>query len=375
MKFKIKIQKIQKILKKLNTLTPTVSHRPELTGIVIDVYDTRVVFEIRNDYLDSKIEISDLNEVLISEKGRMLVKARILNEIIQMMNGDFVEFIKVEDNLLVIKSQDSQYEVNLMNVERFEKANFAVFSEDNEEIIIKAKKFKKIINKVIFAGDEYASRRILQGINFLFNENSITSIATDGVRIALKREEIKFNKNLQKIIPIKTLKEIYKIIDDNDEISINFTKNKLVIFAEDIVLQTKIIEGTFPDVVSIFPKEFKNRLEINKQELVDLINRTTLLSMTKAIDNIYIKIIIVDSLLKFEAREIEIGYANISTKNYSWDGEAIYQIAFNPRYLLEALKVIEVEKVEIFFNENQQPFVVKGKNDNSFKTLILPFKT
>ncbi len=370
MKFQIKLELIKKYMKSIASVTPSIAHRPEITGVYIEVYENRVIFESRNELMDTKIETIDLTKINISETGKVLVKARVLNELIQRSKGDYIELIKVDSNLLFVRSNDSEYEINVIDDEKFNKSNFIV--TEGTEIEIEANIFRNAINRVIYAANEKAPRKILQSVNLDIRDNILTTIATDGVRIAVNQTNVAINETINKNIHSKTLKDILKLINE-DKIKLLFSNTHLVLTTGDFLIQVRLIEGGYPDVMKVFPVTFNYELSIEKDLLVDLIERSTLLSSNKIDDNLFVKMIVIDNNLKFETRELEIGYANISTNNFEWNGST-FQIAFNPKYILDGIKSIDELTVQISINENQKPFVMTGKNNKKFKTLILPFK-
>lgn len=370
MKFKIKLELIKKYIKAISTITPSVAHRPELTGVYIEVYENRVVFETRNEMMDTKIEVIDLSQIKIQETGKILVKARVLNELIQRANGEYLELIKIDSNLLFVRSSDSEYEINLMDDTKFEKPNFII--NEGTEIELSSNVFKSNINQVVYVANEKAPRKILQAVNLVIDNGKLTSVATDGVRIAVSSSNVGVSEYINKNIHSKTIKDIIKLIEEKT-IKLLLSERYLTLTMGEFLIQVKLLEGGYPDIIKVFPEEFNYKLVIKKDILIDLIERSTLLSSNKTDDNLFVKMIILENNFKFEARELEIGYANISTNNFEWNGDA-FQMAFNPRYVLDAIKTISEEEIEININENQKPFVINGKGNSEFKTLILPFK-
>ncbi len=373
MNFTIKTKILKKYLKHLGPAIPPIAHRPELYGVAIDVYDNRVVFQIRNDFLDFKVEETDLNVLKIISPGKILVKAKMLNEIVQKIESEDIEFITIDKNILVIKSQDSEYELNLLNSDKYERAIFKY--DQGLEMKIDSFNFRNLIQKVIVAGNEKSSRRILQGVNLIYHNGILNAFATDNVRVSFAKTRAKAAKNFEKIIPIKTLKELVKIFDEKHELTLTFFNQKLIIQSQNAIVQTNLIEGKFPNLLAVFPQKFKFKLLTQKGELINLIDRTTILNPNKASTSLLVKLIINNGELNFESRELEIGYASVNTKNFTFEGEKIFQISFSPKYIIEALKSIDNEMVEIKFNSSQEPFVINGQNDDNFKSLILPFRT
>ncbi|NOQ50379.1 MAG: DNA polymerase III subunit beta [Mycoplasmataceae bacterium] len=373
MKFTIKTKVITRYLKMLSGVIPPMVHRPELAGISINVYDNRIVFQTRNDLLDLSIEENDANNISIAQVGSILVKGKTLNEIISKINNKEVEFILVDENILIIKSASIEYELNLMNNSNFEFFNY----EMNEDFSCKINQsnFKNLIQKAIFAGNERSSRRILQGVNFSFLDGILQVYATDNIRISVAKTNATSSTNFEKIIPIKVLKEIIKVFDTKEELVINFTDQKFSITSNNIILQSSLIEGKYPNLLRVFPSDFKYELLIGKDEIINLIDKTTILNPNKTSSSLIVKMSVIKETLKFESRELEIGSASISTQAFDFNSNEAFSISFSPKYLLEAIKYIDEELIKIRLISSQEQFVVSGNNKENFKCLILPFRT
>ncbi len=373
MNFKINRIRITEYFKKMAAIAPTIAHHPKWTGMFIEVFDTRIVLEAKSYFSNIKIEISDMLDVKINNTGKVLVKAKMVNEIVSKMKGEFIEFIMVENNLLIIKSEDSEYEINVLEVDDFAKTTF--LTKKDIELIVKTRDFKDVINRIIFAADEKSPRRIFQGINLIFEKNELNAVATDNVRVAWSKISAKANENFNKTISLKSLKDIIRVLDDKGELKILFFDQKIVITIDEMVVDAALIDGIYPNLLNVFPKKTETSLCIKKEEIVPLIERTVLINTLKVVENIIIKLIVKREKLILESREMEIGYANVSTSKVIFQGEEPFQISFNPNYLLESIKNVKDTNIEIMFNGSDMPFMIKGKDETRFKCLIFPFKT
>lgn len=184
MKFQINIETIKTYLRRLSTSVHSVASRVELTGVLISVYDNSIVFEGRNDYMDTKIEEGSLDKIKIIESGRALLKAQTLNEIVQKMEGQYVTFTKIDSNVMTIEDVDSKYQINLLSDENYEKTKFVSQDDISQVVSMPAKLFRKAVNKTAFAGSDIHSKFIFQGLNLSIEQNRLTTSATDGIKIA-----------------------------------------------------------------------------------------------------------------------------------------------------------------------------------------------
>ncbi len=373
MKIEIESRKIKNIFKKLQFIIPSFSFFTEITGLKIIAKNKKVIFLGKNE--DSKIKIIEKN-VNIFEEGEIFVKFKTINEIIAKIKQEKILLKKVENNLLKIESDLSKFQINLFK--NSENLNDFIKFNDSINIKISKKIFKNGINSVLFSGEEKSPRKVLQGINFIIENKFIKFVSSDNIRISIYKEETLINENVNKILPIKNFKNIVKLFDnDNGDLNLNFLDNYCYIFDENLLIETKIIEGNFPKVEEIFNKKGKNILIINKFEIIDMIETSTSFSSNKISENLMIKLTITKNLLKIESNENEVGSSEIKTNEFKFNSDLKeFSINFNPKLLLDALKTENnINNIELIFNNQTDPFIVKYENLNNFKCLILPYKT
>ncbi len=372
MKIIIETDIIKRILKNLQIIVPSFSFIPELTGIKIKTIDNKILFFGRNE--ENEIKIVEEN-VEIEKEGEIFVKFKTLFEIISKINEEKIEFSSNEDTLLSIKTKFAFFEINLLKQENETKIINEDF-ENFEKVKISKKLFKKGISNVVFSGDEKSPRKILQGINFIIENKEVKFISSDNIRISFFKNEINENGEINKIIPIKNIKNIIKIFDDNGEIVLNFSNNTLIIVDGNVLIKTKLIEGNFPKVENIFEKLGEKVLKINKHELLNMIDYSTSFNSNKYSENLIVKVIIDEGEIVFESRENEVGYSKVKTKNFEYNSEEMFFISLNPKLLFDALKVENsLEQIYIYFKSSNDAFILSYEGMENFKCLILPFKT
>lgn len=361
MKFQIKLDILKDYLKRLTYSVQSISSRIEFTGILITVFDNSITFEGRNDYMDTKIEETSITQVKILETGKALIKASMLNEIIQKMDGDSVTFSRVDSNLLTIESKDSNYKINLLSDEKYERATITENMKDN--LVISSSNFKESISKVIFAGDEFQSKFIFQGVNIVVENGVMTTTVCDGIRIASHKSSQLSDGKINKIIPLKVVKELLKILPTTGEYKFSFSDDKGVVVAKNMINQFSLIEGTFPVYDKHFDLEKYNKtLVVNRSSLINAIERATILNLNKADGSNRVELQIKNNAILIETKEQEIGSAKIELKNVEYKGKEI-NISMSPKIILEGIKSIESEKVTMYLTESNSSVLLKSEKD------------
>lgn len=374
MKFEINTRIAKDYIRKVSSLVPNFSELPENSGVLITVFDTKVEMKSKNSYVSIKLETNDLNSMQIFETGSILIKGKMLNEIVSKMSGDKIEFTKVDENILIIKSDDAEYEVNLLDRTNYMEENIDYGSALGDEIVISAKSFKEAIAKTQIAVPEKHQRKILQGINVTSDGGVIRFIGTEGIRIQ-KVELQGQSQEMNHTINIKTAKELVKIMPESGDIQLKFNQGTLTVKAGETLIKGRLLEGAYPNVLKPFQANYSKELMIGREDFVSLIDQATVMNQNKQSDTAILKIVISNGVLRFESRELETGYANIKTKNFKFSQEELFSISFNPKYMVDALKATSGEAIKIKMESSVMPMIVQGNDSKTLESLILPFRT
>ncbi len=366
MKFEINLETIKEYLKRLAISVQSNSSRIEFTGVLINVYDDTITFEGRNDWMDTMIE-DNSSSIKIIEPGRVLVKAQVLHDIVQKMEGQFVTFNKIDSNSLTIQDVDSKYELSLLDDSNFEVANYV--KEFEEVLEVPSKTLREAIWKTAFAGKELHSKFIFQGLNISIKNGVFKATATDGIRVASWSSNIESNINTSKIIPLKVVKELLKILPDGGNFRFKFNKNKCVLSSDRMLNQFSLIEGTFPVFERFFSEDIYNKkIVVDKEVIINAIDRAVILTDVNA-DSAKIGLFISEDSFNLASKG-EIGTTKIEVRGYDYSGDMI-NIFISPKILKDGIKHIDSDKLEILMVDPNQSALIKCEKDN-FIYLVSP---
>ena len=284
------------------------------------------------------------------------------------MSNEKIELELVDKERLKITYTDSETFIQCYNVLEF--PNLKVI-EGGEYFTITKKDFKTLVNRSIFSTAVDDTRPILKGCLFEIKNNKINSIGLDGYRLAFSTKPlISSTVDTNIIVPAKSLTEIVKFIDDDDEeLKIYIQKNFLMVEVDNTKIITRLIEGDFINYEQIIPKEFATSLIINKSVLEEAIERTSVLSRTDR--NNLVKFDIKDKVLTLTSTS-DIG--NIKENiGISLKGNDL-TVAFNSRYFSEALRTVSDEAIKISFNQPSSPCIITPSEGDEYLYLILPVR-
>lgn len=359
--------KKENLLYAINTVQKGVSTKttlPILEGILIKA-EAGLLIMTSND-LEIGIECKISAEV--EKEGITVVESKILGEIIRKLPNEEVKFQKEDNNIFSIECEGSLYKLSIMNYEDFPNLPEVV---PEESVIVNQKTLKEMIKQTIFSISTDENRPIFTGCLLEVDENNINMVSVDGFRLSLRKKEYKSeNKGFKAIIPGKTLNEIFKIIHlSEDNIIINIAKNQALFEIEGVKIVSRLMEGEFLNYKSAVPVEKETRVRIKKDTLLSAFERIYIL--TKDEKKYPVKMRINNNNLNITCNST-VGTAKEDIM-VEIEGKDI-EIGFNPKYFIEALKVIEEQEINIDFTTGMAPAVIRPIEGEEYTYMILPVR-
>lgn len=362
------------ILESLINVTKAISTRniiPVLNGIKFELKDEGLYLTASNGELTIKTFIKKDDIKNISSTGNIVVQSKFIVDIIRKMPNDTILFEVLDGFKIKISSGASEYNINCLDPSDYPTIKL---EENKNPIILKNEVLKKIISQTAFAISTQELRPLLTGINIKINGDMLECIATDSYRLAKKT--VKLDKSLEDnyniVIPGKNILELDKIIGSDGDIEIHIFNNKILFKYENIILQSNLLSGSYPQTNNLIPTEFSIMLNSNLQEYYDAIDRAALITENK--EKNIVKMHVEKNKLTITSLASEFGKAEETISVDSNTSETL-DISFSARYMIEALKTFDDEQIMILLNGDVKPIVIKSTNDESLIQLILPIKT
>lgn len=340
-----------------------------------------IKFELSNEGLflmstDNEIAIKTfIKRDLISDietKGSFVVSGRYIYEIIRKLPNVIVNIQEIIESKISIYTADSSFNLNCNSVSDFPDLEI----EDSKyPINITSKLLKEIVSETSFATSTQESRPVLTGINFILENKVMEVTATDSYRLAKRVVELekKVDEKYNIIIPTKNLIEITRLLHSDDvDVEIHIFNNKVIFKFSTIEIMTRLINGTYPDVSKLIPDSFDIKINLELDSFYNSIDRASLL--TNEADKNTIKLESKNNTVIISSNIPEIG--NVEEKlNIKNTLKNDIKIAFSSKYMLEALKAIDSENIDLLFNGEIKPIIIKNPDNPSLIQLILPIRT
>ena len=336
---------------------------PALEGIKITAKDDSLTL-LATD-MELTIEKKIKADVLM--EGETVVVGKYFVDFVKKLEKEQVELSRLYDSQLQIKYSDSESELQVYPVE-----NFPIIDkkEDENSFIISQAEFKNIVEKTCVSCSSDDSRPILKGCLFEIEDNTLTSVALDGFRMSVCKKEVKASSNFKAVIPSRTLNEITRLLDkDQEELKINVQKNSISVEVDNTKIYSRLIEGDFVKYNHILPNSFENTVTVNKNSLLNSIERASIVARNDRYN--VIKFDIKENVMNILAKS-EVGNVNENV-NINLSGKDM-TIAFNGKYIMDFLKTSNCEFIKLNLNSPIDPCVITSVVEDGFLYLVLPVR-
>lgn len=353
---------LQKSVSIVMKAVPGKTTMPILECILIDASTNEIKFT-SND-MELGIETKVEGEIL--EKGIIALDAKIFSEIVRKLPDNEVTIATDEKLQAVITCEKAKFNISGKSGDDF---SYLPYVEKSDSVTISQFTLKEVIRQTIFSIAANENNKMMTGELFEINENTLRVVSLDGHRISIRKIELKESYSPNKVVvPGKTLIEVSKILsgETEDEVSIFFTKNHIVFEFDNTVVVSRLIEGEYFRIDQMLSSDYETKIEINKKEFLSCIDRATLLVNESDKKPIIINI-------GSESMELKINSQIGSMKeeiDIVKEGKDI-MIGFNPKFLMDALRVIDDEIITIYLVNPKAPCFIRDEKQ-SYIYLILP---
>ena len=353
------------LLKSVNIVLKAIPGKttmPILECILIDASTNNIKFTAN----DMELGIETIVDGTILEKGIVAIDAKIFSDIIRKLPDNDVT-IETDGNLTTtITCEKAKFSISGQSGEEF---SYLPYVERDNHIVVSQFTLKEVIRQTIFSIAANENNKMMTGELFEVKGDMLRVVSLDGHRISIRKIELKEEySDIKVVVPGKTLIEISKILsgETEDEVSIFFTKNHIVFEFDDTVVVSRLIEGEYFRIDQMLSSDYETKIQVNKKELLDCIDRATLL--VKESDKKPIILSITDDNIELKIQS-QIGSMDEEI-DINKEGKDI-MIGFNPRFLIDALRVIDDETVDIYLMNPKAPCFIRDEQQ-SYIYLILP---
>ncbi len=366
MNFKIKRLELLNALTKVSRAVSIKSPLPVLTGIKFDLKEDKLI--LTGSDSDITIQTSIQDHIDIIEPGSVVLSSKYILEIIKKIDSEDVHIFIVDGTLTRIEGANSRFDLNGTSYIDYPRIDL---NKTGVNLQMKSIDLKEAIEQTSFATSEKETRPVLTGVNFKAKDHVLECIATDSYRLAKRILNIDSDISFNIIIPKKSLIEISRIIEKDELIDLYVSDRKVLFVFDHVLIQTRLIDGTFPDTSRLIPDSFDYSMSIDSTSLLNSIDRASLLTNEQT--NI-VKLTMNQDTVILSSFSQEIGSVEENLSRAFYKGEPL-KISFSARYLTDAIKSINGQKVRVLFTGEMKPFIIKDFEREDIIQLVLPVRT
>lgn len=370
MKLKVKRTVLLEALNNVSKALSTKNIIPILSGIKFELFKDKLVLTASDNDITIQTVLEKSDDLIIEKTGNIVIKGRYILDIVRKLDSEFINIEIIDDHKIIIFTDNSEFNLNGIDTKEYPDINLDLSSDF---VTLKESEFKNMVNSTNYACSLDEARVVLTGVNFKINGDSLECSATDSYRLALRRFKLdnSISNDVDIIIPSKNLNELMKLMGSTDEkIEIHLFSNKIIFKFNDILFQSRLINGTYPNTKNLIPEDSIFDLKINKNEFYNMVDRASILNDDN--DNNIITLEIKNKLMKVTSMSLEIGKVE---EKMDVDTEESIKISFSAKYMMDALRTISSKDVILTFVGEIKPILLKNDDSDDLISLILPIRT
>ncbi|MFC4778353.1 DNA polymerase III subunit beta [Paenibacillus sp. GCM10023252] len=351
---------------------------PILGGIKIDVTHQGVTLTASDTDISIQsfipVEREDLVIATVDKPGSVVLPAKFFVEIVKKLPSDNIEIEVSQHYQTLLRSGSTDIQMVGLDPEEFP---VLPSIEQSELLQMPGDLLKAMIRQTVLAASTSEQTPILTGVLWNLQEGQLKFVATDRHRLASRlahvetAEDYRFNNV---VIAAKTLVELSKLVpDQNGLVDIVVADNQVLFKIGNVLFYSRILDGTYPDTSKIIPQVYKTELVLDTKNLTDAIDRAYLMSREEK-TNIVRLVTLDDGTIEISSSSTELGRVTEGLEAKQFTGDPL-RIAFNSKYMLDVLKVIDSEQIMIGFTGAMSPIIIKPTDHAYSMYVILPYRT
>src|SRR5215207_1299174 len=325
---------------------------------------------------DMEISIQTSSQAEVDGEGRVVIPARIFNDIVRSLpGGSFSLEHDDSEGTVRLVAGENEYRIRAYAADDYPR--LPVFPEEGT-FRMSGKSLVETVEKVSRSYSRDETRPVLTGILISFEESRVRMVTTDSYRLSIKETELAttFDGSREAIIPARAMQEVGRIYASSDEeqVEVSLSENQALFRIGDVLFGTRLIEGNFPEYRRLLPNAFERKISIQREDLIDSLRRVNLFAQRQT-PPVPVSMAFSEGYVEVSVRNGEVGEARERLPATSEDD---FHISFNPSYLLDGVSAVDSEKVLFKLNESLKPGLIvpetEDEEESDFLYLIMPMR-
>ena len=343
---------------------------PAFSGIKIEAEENQLILTGSDSDISIQtiLKKSDECQLQINDMGAVVLESKYILEIIRKIDADVIEVEMIDGSLTKISGKSAEFKINGMNAQEYPKIDF---EKPTDVFTMPKALLKKIINQTSFAVSDKETRPVLTGVNFSCDSTTLQCVATDSYRLARKTLAIHTPLKFNITIPGKSLAEVYKTLEGEGDVEIAVNERKAQFILDDTIIQTRLIDGAYPETNRLIPLSFDYTLTMDIKDILNAIDRA---SFIKSDGVSVIKFSLSEEECILSSKSLEVGSSTEVLSSASFDGNKL-AISCNGKYVFDAIRSLDGDLVKFSLCGEMKPFIIQSVSDESVLQLVLPVRT
>jgi DNA polymerase-3 subunit beta len=361
---KIKVAK-SALLEGLQTVQNVVSTRstlPILSNVLISADNGKITLTTT----DLDVTVSCLIEADVAKAGSSTLPARRLSSIVRELPDGAVDIDIDDKNVASLKSASSQFKIIGLSEDEFPPVPKpdGKYAYHMEQVVL-----RDMLRKTSYSVSTDETRYVLNGVLVSFKNGKMTMVATDGRRLALVENELEFPKEAERelILPSKAVNELLHTLADSGDIKIHAKDNMVIFQYGEVLLASKLIEGSYPNYKQVIPSQCEERVTVEREAMLSALKRVSLVTTDKSSAA---KIVFGKNKITVTTNTPDVGEAK-ETIPIKYTGKEI-SVAFNPDYMMDPLRNLTNDEIYVELTDDLSPGVIKC--DVPFLYVLMPMR-
>jgi DNA polymerase-3 subunit beta len=360
--------KREELASKLSTVSRAVSTRAAtqaLSGILVTASDNAVELSATDGEIGLRTDL----EAAVEGSGTVLLPGRLLADLVRSLADDAVELeLRESERDVEIRCGGSRFHIRTLPAEDFPRVPDA----DGQPLTIPGKELAETVDLVAPAASQDDMRPVLTGVLVNAAGEEMTMVATDSYRLAVKRTPLEggIGGELEANIPARALRELGRIVaaDGVEEVQVNLLPNQAIFRAGAVLLNTRLIDGQFPNFRQLLPESYEHDVRLSRTEFLEVARRVSQLAQRNA----PLRLSFNQGELKVSASTPDVGDAE-ETLPAAFDGEPL-EIGFNPDFLKDGIESVEGDEVMLRLISPLRPGLLQPVDNEDFRYLVMPIR-
>lgn len=300
--------------------------------------------------------------------GATLVNAHVITEVVRKLESQELTLEVIDNAIAKIDDGKSTFRLNCISAEEYPDIDM---EKTGNTFVIPCADIATLVGQTAFAALDKETRPILMAINLRAEAGKLTATATDSARLSRKSVAVDPSLRFSANIPAKTLSDVVTLFEGNDDVEISAAAEKVIFSFGTTLVSSRLISGEYPVSSGIIPQNFNFFLEVNAQQLLNAVDRVSVLATDHAP---VVKLSMSEDQVEVSSASDQTGSGVEKLTTIQYTGERL-EIAFNAVFVSQAVRALGSEDVILSFIGEMKPFVIRNNKDDSVVELITPMRT